>query len=84
MSSKPKATYHDPNLAERRRDNLGDVQPLAVMEYSPEDTFPGVHHLARRRRLTTTFLSQPFLRVDSRVPLSIQKVNRSHDALVYC
>ena len=58
------------------------MQPLAVMGYSPGDAFPEVNNLSRRRRLLMGFLNQPLLRVDNRLPLSMQEINRSHDALV--
>ena len=60
------------------------MQPLAVMGYSPGDVFPGVNNLSQRRRLLMGFLNQPLLRVDNRVPLSMQEINRSYDALVTC
>ena len=58
------------------------MQPLVVMGYSPGDAFPGLENPSRRRRLPTGVLNQPLLRVDNRVPLSMQEINRSHDALV--
>lgn len=50
---------------------LGDLQPLAVMGCQPGDAFPGENELSRHRRRLAGFLNSVFIRDDPRVPLSM-------------
>ena len=80
MSSSSKATESDSEMNEAVRDNLGNLQPLAVTGYHPDDPNPGADALAVLRRLLNRYILITF-RGDSRLPVSWDELNRAHDAL---
>ena len=61
-------------------DNLGHLQPFAIMALDPRQPNPGATALAQRRHQLVRHL-EVTLRDEARVPITLETLNRTRDAL---